>query len=189
MEKNSRMTLKPKEGGPTFSFSHRMFRFFWRITWALLASWTPPGFWRWRRCILICFGAKLAPVCDVRGSADVWYPPNLTMKTRSLIAEGVICYNVEHINIGNSAIISQRAHLCTASHELKTSDFMLVARPIEIACHSWIGAEAFVGPGVLVGTGAVLGARGVAFTNLEPWQVYRGNPATPLKFRHNLQEI
>lgn len=183
------MKSKPKDGGPTFSMMHRLFRVAWRIAWALLASWSPPAFWRWRRLILICFGAKLAPTCDVRGSADVWYPPNLTMKNGALIAEGVICYNVEHVAIGEGAIVSQGAYLCTASHELKSPDFTLIARPIEIASDSWIAAEAFVGPGVFVGTGAVLGARGAAFTNLEPWKVYRGNPATLIKSRRNLQDI
>jgi putative colanic acid biosynthesis acetyltransferase WcaF len=48
---------------------------------------------------------------------------------------------------------------------------------------AWVAAEAFVGPGVTVGEGAVLGARGVAFKALEPWTVYAGNPAQPLKKR------
>ncbi|MGH6957429.1 MAG: hypothetical protein ACREEW_12265, partial [Caulobacteraceae bacterium] len=59
----------------------------------------------------------------------------------------------------------------------------LVARPIEIGPRAWIAAEAFVGPGVTVGEGAVLGARGVAMRDLEPWTIYAGNPATPLRRR------
>jgi putative colanic acid biosynthesis acetyltransferase WcaF len=58
-----------------------------------------------------------------------------------------------------------------------------VARPITIGAEAWIAAEAFVGPGVQVGEGAVLGARAAAFRDLEPWTVYSGNPAMPLRPR------
>jgi len=59
----------------------------------------------------------------------------------------------------------------------------LITRPIVLGEKAWIAAEAFVGPGVTVGEGAVLGARGVAMRDLEPWTVYRGNPAQPVKMR------
>ena len=54
---------------------------------------------------------------------------------------------------------------------------------IAIGDEAWIAADAFVGPGVRVGEGAVLAARGVAFDDLEPWTIYRGNPAERLRAR------
>ncbi|MDB5512836.1 MAG: wcaF [Enterovirga sp.] len=80
-------------------------------------------------------------------------------------------------------LVSQGAHLCAGSHDIASPDFQLVARPISVGAESWIAAEAFVGPGVTVGEGTVLGARAAAFRDLEPWTVYSGNPASPLKRR------
>lgn len=144
--------------------------------------------WRWRRLLLSIFGAKLADRCDVRGSAKVWFPPNLVMENWTTLAEGVICYNVAEITISERAIVSQRAFLCTASHDVYHPLFGLTAKPISIGAHSWVGSEAFVGPGVTVGSGAVLAARGAAFASLEPWHIYRGNPAQQIKARPNFTD-
>jgi len=81
-------------------------------------------------------------------------------------------------------IVSQRAYLCAGSHDISSPAFQLIAKPISIGDDVWIAAEAFVGPGVAVGDGSVLSARACAFSDLEPWTVYRGNPAVPFKARH-----
>jgi putative colanic acid biosynthesis acetyltransferase WcaF len=96
---------------------------------------------------------------------------------------GVICYNVAEITIDDFAIVSQRSHLCTGTHDVNDPGFPLKSRPIAIGSNAWVAAEAFVGPGVTIGEGAVLGARGVAFGKLEPWTIYAGNPARPIKER------
>jgi len=144
--------------------------------------------WRWRRVLLSAFGAKLAGSCDVRGTAKIWFPANLVMENWTTLAEGVICYNVAPITIGEMAIVSQRAFLCTASHNIYHPHFGLTAKPIFIGAYSWVGSEAFVGPGVVIGKGAVLAARGSAFANLDPWNVYRGNPAQQIKTRPDLTD-
>jgi putative colanic acid biosynthesis acetyltransferase WcaF len=101
----------------------------------------------------------------------------------SMLADGVICYNPAPIRVGRGTIVSQRAHLCSASHNYQHVDFPLTLGPIYLGQQVWVAAEAFVGAGVLIGDGAILGARGAAFTNLEAWHVYRGNPAKKLKVR------
>lgn len=171
------------EGGPSFSLSNRLFRALWNLSWAVLASWTPPPLRGWRRFLLKAFGAQMGAHTDVRGSARVWYPPHLHMADRTVLAERVNCYNMAPISLGQGALVSQGAHLCAGSHDISTPEFQLIAKPIVIGAKSWIAAEAFVGPGVVVGEGAVLGARGVAFTALEPWGVYAGNPAKWIKRR------
>lgn len=105
------------------------------------------------------------------------------MADRSLLAERVNCYNMAPISLGERALVSQGAHLCAGSHDIRTRDFQLIAKPIHIGADVWIAAEAFVGPGVDVGEGSVLGARAVAFKSLEPWGVYAGNPAQFIKRR------
>ena len=175
--------VNPLEGGPSFSLGNRIMRAIWNVTWAVLASWTPPQMSFWRRFLLKLFGARLGESSDVRGSAKVWYPPHLHLADRALLAERVTCYNMAPISLGRGALVSQGAHLCAGTHDISSAAFQLIARPITIGPQAWIAAEAFVGPGVEVGEGAVLGARSVAFRPLEPWTVYGGNPAKPLKRR------
>ena len=125
----------------------------------------------------------MADTADVRGRARVWYPPHLAMGEGAVIGPGANCYNMARISLGPGTLVSQRAHLCAGSHDIESPLFQLVARPIRLDAHVWVAAEAFVGPGVTIHEGAVLGARGAAFRDLDPWTVYIGNPATPLRKR------
>jgi putative colanic acid biosynthesis acetyltransferase WcaF len=174
---------RPLEGGPSFSLSHRVFRLVWQIAWLSLAAWTPPLLARWRRRVLMLFGAQLAPTANVRASARVWYPPHLSMGDHALLGPGVICYNIAPVQIGRRTVVSQRAHLCTGSHDIADRHFQLIAKRINLDDDVWIAAEAFVGPGVRAGQGAVLAARAAAFGDLAPWTVYRGNPAEAVTAR------
>lgn len=162
---------------PSFRLRHRLLRLCWNMTWLLLASWTPPQLHGWRIFLINLFGGRVDRSCFVYGSARIWYPPNLVMAPRATIGRQVDCYTMGPIEIGTQAIISQGAFLCTGTHDIRQPNFQIYARPIRIA------ADAFVGPGVTVGEGAVLGARAAAFRDLEPWTVYLGNPAAPVRSR------
>lgn len=171
------------DGAASFSLKHRLYRVGWGVAWNLLASWTPPPMRKWRAAVLRIAGAKIGKGVQVYGSAKIWYPPNLVMEDFSSLGPGVNCYCMDSIHIGRYVVISQGAHLCGGTHDIRTPDFQLKTRPIEFGDNAWICAEAFVGPGVTVGAGAVLGARAVAFRDLEPWTVYSGNPAQAVKAR------
>ncbi|MDF2142037.1 hypothetical protein [Paenirhodobacter sp. CAU 1674] len=106
------------------------------------------------------------------------------MAEHSVLADGVICYNMAPINLGEKSIVSQRAVLCGGTHDFTRATNPLITRPIEIGANVWIASEAFVGPGVRVPEGCVIGARAVVTSNrLEPWTVYAGNPAVALRRR------
>src|SRR5215207_1155739 len=122
----------PLEGGPSFSLRNRLLRAAWNLSWALLASWTPPQMRFWRRFLLKLFGAKLGESSDVRGSARVWYPPHLHLADRALLAERVNCYNMAPITLGRAALVSQGAHLCAGTHDISSPTFQLMASPITI---------------------------------------------------------
>lgn len=174
---------KPLEGGPSFSWQHRMFRAVWNAAWLLLASWTPPPLHRWRGWLLRRFGANIHPTARVYGSARIWYPPNLTMHQHAVVGPGANIYCMDQITIGDKAVVSQGAVLCGGTHDIGDPDFQLITRPIVVGAQTWVAADAFVGPGVTVGEGAVVGARAVLFKDAEPWSVYTGNPAVRIKAR------
>jgi len=167
-----------REGAATYSVANRLHRLLWRVTWLCLARWTPPPLMGWRRLLLRLFGARISSRAFVRGSVDIWMPAHLTMDDFASLGPGVVVYNVAPITIGAYAVVSQRAVLCTAGHDVDDPTFPLVHRPIVLAQDSWVAMEAFVGPGVTFGPRAVLGARAVAFGDLAADGIYVGNPCS-----------
>jgi putative colanic acid biosynthesis acetyltransferase WcaF len=85
--------------------------------------------------------------------------------------------------MGSHAIVSQQAYICGATHDYNDPSFPLISFPMSLGAYSWVCARASVCPGVNVGEGAVLGLGSVATHDLEPWTVYAGVPAQPVKQR------
>lgn len=54
---------------------------------------------------------------------------------------------------------------------------------VRIRKHAIIGANAVVLPGVAIGEGAVVGALSLVTRDCEPWTIYAGVPAKPIKER------
>ena len=102
----------------------------------------------------------------------------------SCLGRGVDCYSVASVELGEGALVSMRAFLCTAGHDYNDSQFLLTGRPIVIAPWAWVAAEAFVGPGVTVNEGAVVAATASVFRNVDEWTVVVGNPAVEFKKRN-----
>ena len=171
------------EGGASFSLRNRVTRLIWGIAWLLLARFTPPPLHRWRRLVLLAFGAKIGRGARVHASVAIWLPRNLELGERVLIGPGVRLYNQGTITVGALSVISQRAHLCASSHRVDDPDFQLECRPIAVGERCWVAAEAFVGPGVTMGDGAVLAARGALFDDAAADAIYRGNPAALVRQR------
>ena len=170
------------------SLKNRALRVLWQLTWTLLYRFSPTQFFGWRRMLLRCFGATVGANAHPYPRCRIWAPWNLEMGIDSCLANDVDCYSVDKIRLGQSAIVSQQAMLCSATHDYNDPEFRLITRPISIGAHTWIGARAFVGPGVTVGDGAVVGAASAVFRSVESWTVVAGNPAQVLKKRVNKEQ-
>jgi len=133
--------------------------------------------------LLRLFGASIGEGCKVAPTCFVWAPWNLEMGTYACLGDGVDCYSVAKIILGDYSTVSQRSFLCTATHDINTLKRELVSKPITIEGHAWVGAEAFVGSGVYIGEGAVVGARAVVVGDVNEWTVVAGNPAKFIKKR------
>lgn len=129
------------------------------------------------------FGAKIGRGVVVRARVNIHFPWRLEVGDHVWIGEECWLLNLAPITIGSHVCLSQRAWLCTGNHDYKSPTFALMVKPIHIAAGAWIGAGASIGPGVTVGTHAVLAMGSVATHNLEPWGIFRGNPAAFIKQR------
>lgn len=163
---------------PAPSAGNKIARAVWAIVRVLLFRPTPVPLHAWRRFLLRGFGARVGSRVAVYPGAVIWAPWNLTIDSGATIGGGAIIYNVDRITVGKFAVVSQGAHLCTASHAHDSAAFELVTAPIRIEEDAWVAAEAFVGPGVTVSKGAVVGARAVVVKNVDERAIVAGNPAS-----------
>ena len=94
--------------------------------------------------------------------------------------------------IGDYAGISTGARIVCGSEDFVNSllGFMPEEYKIDIYGNNviedfaWVGAGAIVLPDLVMAEGSVLGAGAVLTHSTEPWTVYTGNPARPLKLRN-----
>lgn len=166
-----------------YSTREKIGRLAWSVVQSTAFRWSFHNWYGFRRALLRAFGARLDATANVRRTVLVECPWHLAMGAESSIGDRAILYCLGPVTIGRNVTVSQGAHLCAGTHDSRRRTMPLVRPSIEVGDEAWIAADAFVGPGVRVGEGAVLAARGVAFDDLEPWTIYRGNPAEKLRAR------
>jgi putative colanic acid biosynthesis acetyltransferase WcaF len=157
------------------------------------ALWLVVSFFLFRLCpfslsslkcwVLRAFGAKIGRNVTIKPQVKITFPWKLAVGDHVWLGEECWLLNLERIVIGSHVCISQRAFLCTGSHDFKEPLFCLITRPITLADGAWVGANCWVGPGVAFGTHAVLTASSVTAKNLESFGIYRGNPAALVRQR------
>jgi putative colanic acid biosynthesis acetyltransferase WcaF len=160
-----------------------MMRLLWGICRLLFFR---PSLWFWhapRRGLLRLFGARVGVGVQVMPSVKIWAPWNLALGDFSTVSHGADLYCVDRIEIGAHATVSQRAFLCTASHEVDHPNMPLVTAPIRISDGAWVCAEAYIHPGVTLGVDAVAGARAVVLCDVPDRQIVGGNPAGIIRER------
>jgi putative colanic acid biosynthesis acetyltransferase WcaF len=133
--------------------------------------------------LLRLFGATLGPDCHFYPASRVWAPWNLHCADHVAAGDGVEIYNPSPMHLESHVILSQDCYLCGATHDYNDPAFPLLAYAMTVEPYAWICARASVAPGVRVGEGAVLGLGSVATRDLDPWTVYSGNPAQPVRQR------
>ncbi len=168
---------------PTYSLRNRFARLAWGIVYSLFYRLSPRPFHGWRCFLLRLFGARIAAGVHPYPTARIWAPWNLICDEAASIGDDAIIYNPKPLHLGSHAIVSQYAFICGATHDYEDPAFPTISYAMSLGSYSWICARACVQPGVNVGEGAVLALASVATRNLEPWTVYAGMPARPVKKR------
>lgn len=139
----------------------------------------------WRRFLLRLFGAGIGQGVLIRPTASVTYPWKLTIGDWSWVGDHATLYTLGEITIGDNAVVSHHAYLCTGSHDYSRPTFDQFAKPIHVESESWIAVGVFVGPGVTIGRGAVVGACSVVLNDVPEMTICAGNPLKILRARTN----
>jgi putative colanic acid biosynthesis acetyltransferase WcaF len=152
-------------------------RLIWSVVYPFFFRYSPRLLYGWRNFILRLMGAKIGKNVKVFPSAIITFPWLLEVEDNVVIAWGVKIYNLGRIKIGTKTIISQYAHLCGGTHDIKNPGFKLLCTGLEIGKCVWIATESFIGPNVHVGDNAVVGARAVVIKDVPCGVIVGGNPA------------
>ena len=134
--------------------------------------------------LLRMFGAKIGKGVIIKPSVNIKYPWKLAVGDHSWIGENVWIDNLENVTIGAHCCLSQGSMLLTGNHNYRKTTFDLIVKEIILEDGAWIGAFAIVCPGVTVKSHAVLAVNSVAGETLQPYSVYKGNPAVLVRERN-----
>jgi putative colanic acid biosynthesis acetyltransferase WcaF len=130
--------------------------------------------------LLRWFGARLGRGVVVKPAVNIKFPWKLQVGDHSWIGEEVWIDNLSEVIIGANVTLSQGCLLLTGSHDAARESFDFVSHPIVLEDGVWIGAKAVVAGGCRCGTHSILGVNSVAESDLEPYTIYKGNPAIPV---------
>lgn len=100
------------------------------------------------------FGAEVGRGVVIRSKVNITFPWRFRCGNDVWIGDEVLILSLAEVSIGNDCCISQRAFLCTGSHDFSRRSFDLVTAPITIADGCWVCAQVFLGPGTTLGTGS-----------------------------------
>jgi putative colanic acid biosynthesis acetyltransferase WcaF len=160
-----------------YSTREIVLRIIWSCVYPLFFRYSPRLFYGWRNFILRLMGARIGRQVRVYPSANITFPWLLDIRERAVISWGVRIYNLGPVKIGEKTVISQFAHLCGGTHDIKHTGFELLRTGLEIGNNVWIAADAFIGPAVLVGDNSIVGARAVVTKDVDTGTIVAGNPA------------
>jgi putative colanic acid biosynthesis acetyltransferase WcaF len=148
----------------------------WVVRSLLFAPWLPiPSLLK--VAALRAFGAKVGQGVVIRGRVNITFPWRVEIGDHVWIGEEVLILSLAPVVISSHVCISQRAFLCTGSHDFSKESFDLIHRPVTIGEGCWIGAQSFVGPGVTLKQNTVCAAGAVVVKNAGPYELIGGNPA------------
>jgi putative colanic acid biosynthesis acetyltransferase WcaF len=133
--------------------------------------------------LLKIFGAKLGNGIVLKPKVNIKYPWFLEIGHNVWIGEEVWIDNLDFVNIGDNACISQGALLLTGNHDYTKETFDMRIGKIIIENGVWIGARAIVCQNVTCKSHSILTVGSVTSSNLEPYGIYKGNPAILQKTR------
>ena len=133
--------------------------------------------------LLRLFGARVGKGVVIHPGVNIKFPWKLTIGDHCWIGPRAWLDNLDQLTIGNNVVISQGAMIIQGSHDYKKINYPTYSKQVVLMNGSWVGAGAMVTLGVTLGSHAVLAAGSVATKDLEPYMIYQGNPAQPVRER------
>ena len=101
-----------------------------------------------KRGLLRIFGARVGSGVVIKPRVRIKYPWRLRLGDHVWIGEDVWLDNLDLVDIGDHACLSQGVYVCTGSHDFRSVQFNLKTAPVRVSEVCWVGARATLLPGV-----------------------------------------
>ena len=147
------------------------------VSWTILQNTFFKSFFftsRSRVIALRLWGASIGSGVKIRRGVKVHFPWNLKIGDDCWIGEEVWIVNHEKVVLGSNVCISQRAIICSGSHDFRSTSLEYAHKPIEIKDGAWICLDAKILPGVTVGECSVVSAGEVVRTTIPDYSMLIG---------------
>ena len=184
---NSFMNKKIAQLGQFTTGDYYAGPFFRRTFWYVISRIFFQSFFPWpsslKATLLRRFGAKVGNHLVVKPHVLIKFPWFLEIGHNVWLGEHSWIDNLVLVRLGDNVCISQGAYLMTGNHDYTAENFAYRLGPIVIEQGAWVGAHAIVAPGVTLSSHSVLTAGSVAVRDTDPYFIYQGNPAKPLRAR------
>ena len=130
---------------------------------------------KWRKLILIFFGAKIGKTVRLSSGLKIKMPWKLLIGDYCWIGEDAWIDNIAPVKISENVCISQGVYLCTGNHNFKKPSFDLTSKPITIKSNVWIGAKSIIWPGYTIGSGSVITIGSIVKENIPKDCIFKNN--------------
>ena len=145
------------------------------------SGWLPLSGFKVR--ILRLFGATIGNGVNFKPNVRIKYPWRLSIGDHCWIGQNVWIDNIEDVTIGSHVCVSQYGYFCTGSHDHRSPNFDLMAKPIIVNTGAWIGARATLLGGVEIQANAIVAAGSVVVKDVPAGTIVGGNPAKNIGYR------
>jgi len=129
------------------------------------------------------FGVDLPHDSVVYWRCRFFVPDGVHIGHRSIIGNDAFLDGRNGLYIGNDVSIAAEVRIYTMEHDIASTDFAMSGASVRVDDWAFIGPRVTILPGVRIGEGAVVAAGAVVTSDVEPWTMVGGVPATFIKNR------
>ena len=140
-------------------------------------------FWTIRKFYLIILKMRIGKGTFIMKNTYIMNANRIKIGDFSHINRGCVLDARGKIEIGNNVSVSHNVNIMTGSHDIKSSCFIGVFKPIKIEDYAFIGVGATILQGVRIGKGAVVCAGAVVTNDVDDFDIVAGIPAKKIKER------
>jgi len=152
----------------------------WIVRSLFFATWFPvPS--QVKVVLLRMFGARVGTDVVIRSRVNITFPWRFSCGDNVWLGDEVSILSLAEVEIGSNVCVSQRAYICTGSHDFLDEKFGLVLAPISIKDHCWVGAASFISPGVTMGTASRCLPGAVVARDTDLHVTVGGVPSEPIR--------
>lgn len=124
-------------------------------------------------------GAKISAGVVISHGVVIRSPANVTIGAGSRLDGHMRIEAWDRVRIGRCCMFNDDVLLLTAQHDIDSTDFSAILRPIEIGDYAWLPQRIVVLPGVSIGEGAIVGTGSVVTRDVPPLRGCRRQPGAP----------